>query len=676
MINRIKEFISRLVYPSLCMLVLLVVTSSSEARAGQPEVTKSPDGKVALRFQLSHGRPRWSLAFNGDELLKQSELGIQPIDTELALLETVDVTRSENRGTVNTLWGKFASYQDHYNQTAWKLREVGHGGRTLNIVFRVYDQGIAFRYEFPESGRWPATFGVKHESTEFRFASDYTAWCYNGERSPIGPQPLSKFSQLEEVRPPFTVRCSPQTHIAILEAAIWDHAPFNLVATSGEATGFRAQFAKSQFRSGDSTSWRVVLLGRQPGDLLVAPLLYCLNPPCQISNTDWIRPGLAMWDWRAWGAETDDGFTYQLDMASWRRMIDFASENGVEYLLLDANWYGPEFDRKSDPRTSRDHLMTQTDADKPKVVRKPAPQDWADPIDVPGIIRYGNERNVGILLYINDVARKHYPFEETLALYHDWGAAGIKYGFMRTRGQQKVRDTREIVRLCARYRLVCDFHDGPVVPSGDERTFPNYLTREFCHAQADGLRSFSPSDFCKMAFVNMLAGPLDMSNGLFSLSDAHETRPRIFQPVMSTVVSEAARVLVTFTGLATLIDTPEAYREKADLFDFISRLPMTWDETRILSGTVGSHISTARRHGDTWYVGTVTNEEARTLQLPLDFLEADKTYTLTLYEDTPETHYQHNREAYRVRAKQVTSEDIVEAILAPGGGHCMLLELN
>lgn len=674
MSQRFPRFTRQIACLGFCLLAVVLLASHREARAQEPDVIKSPNGQVELRLALSDGRPRWSLGFEGDDLLQQGELGIHPVGGELESLETDYITHREHRGSFDMLWGKFASYQDDYNEVSWQLQEAADGGRTLRVVFRVYDQGVAFRYEFPEDGSWPKTFEVKHESTEFRFAGDYTGWSYNGEHSPVGPQPLSKFAQLEEVRPPFTIECGPQTYLAILEAAVYDHAPFDLAPTSGEAHCFGAQFARSQFKSGGATSWRVVLVGNEPGDLLVAPLLYCLNPPCEIADPDWIRPGLAMWDWRAWGARTDDGFTYELDMASWRRMIDFASENGVEYLLLDANWYGPEFDAKSDPRISRDHLVIQPDPNKPQVIRKPAPADWDDPIDAPGIIRYGKERNVGILLYINDVARKNYPFEETLALYHEWGAAGIKYGFMKASGQQKVRETREIVRLCAKYELVCDFHDGPIIPSGDERTYPNYLTREFCHAQADSLRSFSPTDFCKMAFVNMLAGPLDMSNGLFSLTDAHETRPRIFQPVESTVAAEAARVLVTFTGLATLIDTPEAYREKADLFDFIRRLPMTWDETRILSGAVGSYISTARRSGTTWYVGTVTNEEPRTLHLPLDFLEADQTYKLTLYEDTPDTHYEHNREAYRVREQQVTSGDVIEAVLAPGGGHCMLLE--
>jgi alpha-glucosidase len=459
-----------------------------------------------------------------------------------------------------------------------------------------------------------------------------------------------------------------------MEAAIFKQAPFTLAAIAGGETAFQERFAASALSAGDTTSWRVVLVGRTPGDLLVSPVMYCLNPPCDIGETDWVKPGLAFWDWRAWGARTKDGFTYGLDMASWKRFIDFASENNIRYLVLDANWYGPEFQKSSDPRTSRDHLVIQPDMTRPRIIRKPAPENWDDPIDVPALIRYGNSRGVGIILYFNDIARDNYPFEETLALYQQWGAAGIKYGFMKAKGQQKVLDTREIVRLCAKHQLLCNFHDGPVPPSGDRRTYPNYVTREFCHSQSDAMRAFSPTGFCEQVFVNMLAGPVDMCNGLYTLENPARDRPRIFTNVDSTIVAETARVMITFSGFSILPDCPEAYAERADLFDYIRRLPMTWDETRILHSDIGKVITTARRSGERWFVASATNEQERTLPISLDFLDEGKKYAATVYEDAPESHYQTNREAYRVRKLQVTRDATIEARMAPGGGHCIYLE--
>jgi alpha-glucosidase len=306
-------------------------------------------------------------------------------------------------------------------------------------------------------------------------------------------------------------------------------------------------------------------------------------------------------------------------------------------------------------------------------VPTPPPENWADPIDVEKLIRYGKKRGVGVILYFNDIARHNWPFEETLKLYHRWGAAGIKYGFMRGRGQKKVLETRKIVALCAKYQLLCDFHDGPVPPSGDRRTYPNYVTREFCHSQSDAMRAFSPRGFCEQVFVNMLAGPLDMCNGLYTLRNPAETRPKIFRNVDTTVAAETARTMITFSGMSIIPDTPEAYEAKGDLFEFLGALPMKWDETRILYGEIGEFICTARRSGEEWFIASATNEKARTLEIVLDFLKENRTYSATLYEDAPDAHYKTNREAYRVRRMKITRNDVIKAAMAPGGGHSIRL---
>jgi len=656
------------------IMILVLACRVITARGDTAHVFHSPDGSVTVTLALSDGQPTWSLQFDGKPLIQPSRLGVEVAGGPLSGLQHVEARFSVHDRSVRTVWGKFAQYDNFYQQIEWSLVESAGRQRALDVIVRAYDRGVAIRYAFPDGGNWPTEIELIDGQTEFHFVANGTAWCYHREHDPVGPQPLSEFHAAKGADLPLTVRCDQHAYLAILEAAIFRQAPFRLVPVAGKPAAFRESFAKSVLPRGSKTSWRTVLIGRRPGDLLVGPLPYCLNPPCGIEDTSWIKPGLAFWDWRAWGARAPDGFKYELDMASWRRFIDFASENGIRYLVLDANWYGPEFDPESDPRTSRDHLVLQPDMNKPHVVRKPAPEDWSDPIDVPALIRYGRDRNVGIILYINDIARNNYPFEETLALYHDWGAAGIKYGFMKGKGQQKVLDTREIVRLCAKYQLLCNFHDGPVPPSGDERTYPNYVTREFCHSQSDAMRAFSPSGFCEQVFVNMLAGPLDMCNGLFTLENPARDRPRIFTNVDSTIVAETARVLITYSGLSLLPDCPEAYEAKADLFDFLSRLPMNWDETRIPHGSIGQYITTARRRGNTWFIGSVTNEKARTLGVKLDFLDPAVTYVATLYEDAPDAHYQTNREAYRIRKMEVSNNDVIQARMAPGGGHCILLE--
>lgn len=342
-------------------------------------------------------------------------------------------------------------------------------------------------------------------------------------------------------------------------------------------------------------------------------------------------------------------------------------------MILDAGWYGLETDPRSNPMTSRDYLLVQADPHNPRLTRKEPPHDWRDPIDVPGLVKYAKARNVGIVLYVNDIARHHFDLQKTLETFRKWGVAGIKYGFMKGGGQQKVLATRKIVALCASNHLICDFHDSPIPPSGDRRTYPNYLVREFCHGQADATRSFSPATFCTTVFCNMLAGPLDMCNGFFTLDGVEKVRPKVFAPINSTVVAEAARVLIVFSGLAILPDTPESYAAKQDLFQFVAKLPMTWDDTIIVNASVGHYITTARRSGDQWFVGSCCDEQGAELRIALKFLNPNVTYAATLYEDGPNAHFMQNKETYQIRRQTVSKNDVLTAQLAPGGGHCIYL---
>ncbi|MCD6393622.1 MAG: glycoside hydrolase family 97 catalytic domain-containing protein [Planctomycetes bacterium] len=636
-------------------------------------IVTSPGNTLSVAFTLEDGQPNWRLSFSGKQYINASRLGLEISPNPLGPLETVSQKQRTVRETVKTVWGKFSSYDNHFTDTLWTLRETAGLKRTIEINARLYDSGIGIRYRFPYDGGWEDEIVLTGDRTEFCFADDYTGFSYRRERDPLGPQPLSKFG---DCLLPLTIKCSPNAYMAVLEAAVFNEAPLLLKRSESSRTAFVAGFAISTIQRDKATSWRTVLVGKTPGDLLVSPVIYCLNPACMIKDPSWIRPGLAFWDWRAWGAETQDGFTYALDMASWRRFIDFASKNNIRYLVLDANWYGPESDKNSDPRTSRDHLVIQPNPNRPNLKRIPAPKDWKDPIDVPEIIKYGKDRNVGLILYFNDIARLNYPFEETLALYQKWGAAGIKYGFMKGRDRQKVLDTRKIVELCAKYELLCDFHDGPVPPSGDRRTWPNYVVREFCHSQSDAMRVFSPTGFCEQVFVNMLAGPLDMCNGMYTLENPAADRPKIFKNIDTTVVAETARTMITFSGLSILPDCPEAYQAKADLFDFLTRLPMDWDETKILHSSIGEYITTARRKGNNWYIASATNEQSRKLEIKLDFLRPRRKYSAILYEDAADAHFKTNREAYTVRKTTVTADDTVTAVMAAGGGHCIYLEMQ
>ena len=327
-----------------------------------------------------------------------------------------------------------------------------------------------------------------------------------------------------------------------------------------------------------------------------------------------------------------------------------AAETGVPYLVIDANWYGEEFSTGSNP-------FTGGRADQVKQA-----------------IRYGQQKGVGLILYLNHVAALEYGIEKIIKAYSDWGAKGIKYGFMKYKGAKQTQWTHHVASLCIKYKLMVNFHDGPVNPTGEEAYLPSLVNREFCHAQSDGGRAFSPSGFLKMMHVNMLAGPLDMNNGMFDLNHSASERPKVVEQIQSTVTAEAARTLITYGGGWTVIpDAADAYRKYPDLFEFIAAQKMPWNESITLTSKYGQYISVARQTGDTWLVGSVTNEQARELDIDLSFLEDGQSYQATLFRDLAKTHYLEGRELYERVERQVTSSDILRIHLAPGSGHCMII---
>jgi len=237
--------------------------------------------------------------------------------------------------------------------------------------------------------------------------------------------------------------------------------------------------------------------------------------------------------------------------------------------------------------------------------------------------------------------------------------------------------TRNAINAAAENKLLLNFHDGPCPMTGVQRTMPNLVTREYCHAQQDGRRAFTPESFLKMAMVNALIGPLDQANGNFGIKSINAGErakgPRKKDSYISTVTSEVARTLVVFSGVITLPDAPEEYMKKKDLFEFLKNMPATWDDTRVLNSKMGEYITVARRTGDAWYVGSVNDQTTRTLEVTLGFLEAGCSYEVTLYQDTSDSHGVDNPEAYEIKTTTVKSVDVIRAKMASGGGHAMIL---
>ena len=631
-------------------------------------VLRSPDGRTEVRVALRDGTMLYSVHRDRRRILDPSALGLDLTNTVNGEQRTAPfdrftltgVSRREHRATWTPVWGKSSEVEDHFRELTVGLRGAVSPQRSLAVVFRAYDDGIAFRYVVPEQ---PGFAESVSDRTEFNFAGNWPIhFIHSAAYPPIGPLRLDAVRSIEDgeaapIRSHVLLSPGQDLWLAVHEAALIDSAPMRLIRTPQPRVpwSLRVEVEATPVATPFETPWRVILIAPALGRLLETRLLETLSPPSRIADPSWIRPGKAMWDRRI-RKLTHPAGTYGLDTATFIRLIDFAAAHGIEYLLMDSNWYGDQRNPRSDPRTP------------------------VSTINLEAVFAHAARRSVRVLLYVNDTAFLRHDPDEVFATFQAWGAAGVKYGFMRGQGVEKVRKTVALIEAAARHRLLINFHDAPVHPTGLQRTYPNLVAVEFCHAQLDGGRAFTPEEYLHTVFVQMLAGPLDMNNGFFAL-DTLDTRKtagldydQFYSPVYATVAAEVARILITDTGLGVLPDTPEAYASKDDLFEFVRRLPVgAWDETRVLRAEFGKAITTARRSGREWFIGSVVDEQGGSFRIDLDFLDEGVQYAATVYEDAADSHYQRNREAYRVRTMTVTADTVIEAVMAPGGGHAVWL---
>ena len=606
---------------------------------------KSPDKKICFSFKVDDNRQLiYKVAVKGNNVIDWSETGFSygpddvPDKVENILFRKTKKPE-KHKGEYRPVWGKRRVVKDVYNSWVAVLNTESQKMEIFEV--RVYNDGVAFKNSFIDLDE-PSCY----EHTEFNFAGDYTAWYYNGERHNIGPEKLSEAGG--ERLPLMTIKAADDLYLALHEAQLSDRGwPMRLRSEAG-STRFSVIPEKNEPCSLFPGAWRVLMVGNTPGDLVDSHLLELLNPEPE-GDFSWVRPGVYLWDWRIDGAVWE-GYRYGMNYESWVKMIDFAAKEGFQGLVLDANWYGPEFEKDSDP----------TKGDKAR--------------DVQRIIKYGKDKGVGVWLYLNDVAGTNYPIEETLAQYEEWGASGVKYGFMNGNPQEKNRKTQEITALCAKHHLMVDYHDYPVHPYGQMRTYPNAVTREYCKAQLDGRQIFQPKTFVTSAFVNMVAGPIDQNNGFLELHQGRTTRKDNNQEVPSTVTGEIARTLITWSGATVIPDIPEYYQKYPSLLEFLSAEQQPWQESITLAGEIGEYIVMARQNKDgDWLIGAATNEDARTIKIPLSFLPKGK-YTATVSTDAEDTHYRTNRETFKTEAPQtVTKKTTITIKLAPGGGACILI---
>jgi alpha-glucosidase len=659
----------------ITLFILLLCLMASCKKPLNNLILTSPDEKIEVILNNKNGNVSYAVFLNKQIIISQSALGLKS-DT-VDQLEIIEVKKAYVDHTWESVWGIQKVNHDNYNEIQLKIG----GLSTQTIVLRVYNDGIAFRYRLP-GNRKINEETYRYEVSEVSFVSEQpTAWfplshtlvsdavdVNSWQAAKVDHKKVNKNKRYDfkpsVIATPFTVKLSERAYISVHEAAVI-HSDDSGLNLEGNTLTYRSNNTTA---GGFLTPWRTITITDCPGGLIESSLIVNLNEPCELNDKEWIKPGKTMWDWRNHGALADDGFKYDLTTESYIRYINFASENSVEYVLVDAEWYGPERDRKSDPKT------------------------YLPQIDIPQICEYAKSKGVGMWLYVNTIGLEVFDIDETLKQFNEWGVVGIKMGFLNGSSRNHIERAQNIAKKCAEYKMMYTLHE-PHKPTGYRRTYPNILAYEYVNSMLDGPSrpSATPSRVINQLFVHGLTGPVDRSCGMFDLDD-FISRDKCHRQIPSTVVSQAAQCLLFPSGLLTLPDHPDAYKRKIDLFEFIGKLPMNWDETLVLDAEIGKYITMARRSDDQWFVASLADENGRTTNVNLNFLEDGKVYDITLYEDGANAHYEFfgpenkniakatnqemkphktNRELYIVRKKTVKKGDIIKTAMAPGGGHCM-----
>ncbi|MDP4625883.1 MAG: glycoside hydrolase family 97 protein [Akkermansiaceae bacterium] len=600
---------------------------------------KSPDGSAVLELDCTEKSLSYSVSVDGKPLITSSPMSL----LKDPAYKVVDTVSEEVDSTWKPVWGSFSEIRDHANRLTLKM-DVS--GLKVDLICQVYDEGIGMRFSVPEQE------GLKGKSFEHVIAYNATGEfdAYSGapgSSDPVGPfrsTELEKHAKkLSNI--PFMMNLDDGPWVALLESDLYSAELFASARFSIDGKTIQNVAKVKAGEDAFITPWKVILWSEEPGGFLTNTVAHNLAAPCKLEDTSWVVTGKGLWDWRI--HEYDNGdFKYGIDTRSYMRQIDFCAEKNIEYLTIDDHWF----------LSAKDGTM-----------------EISPEVDIDKVMAYAKDKGVDIMLYY-DTRKGSYGDELIFDYYAKLGAKGIKYGF---RGNN-VKFTRLALRKAAEAKLMVFFHDGPTAMVGVERTMPHMISREYGHGQQDARKVFSPTGFLKAAMINGLSGPIDMSNGNFGIKSINAGErakgPRIKGSYITTVVSEVARCIIINSGLVTLPDAPEEYRKKADLFDAISQTHATWDETIVPHSKMAEYLTVGRRSGDTWFLATVNNEEARTLEIPLDFLEEGMDYEVSLYEDTEETDGVRNPEAYAVSKKTVKAGDTLTAKMALGGGHVAILK--
>ena len=678
------------------------------------EIT-SPSGTVKLKADVVDSVPVYSIEYKNKKVVLPSKLGFELADGPDMMdgFRLIDTSVSSFDEVWQPVWGENSHIRNNYNELLMRLDQPEHY-RKMNIRFRVYDDGVGFRYEFPQEGVLNY-FIIKEEHTQFAMNGDHTAWWIAGDydtqeydytecrlseiRGKMSEAICSNASQTlfspTGVQTALQMKTDDGLYINIHEAALVDYSCMhlnlddkNMVFESWLTPD--AQGNKGHMQSPSHTPWRSVMICDNACDVLASNLILNLNEPCAYDDTSWIKPVkyVGVW-WEMIAGPKEWSYTSDLpsvklgkhdyasvkphgkhsaNTANVKKYIDFAAEHGFDQVLVEGwkvgweDWFGHSKDYVFDFQT-------------------PYPD-----FDLEGLNAYAQSKGVRLMMHHETSASvRNYErhMDKAYKLMNKYGYNSVKSGYVGNMiprgehhyGQWLVNHYLYAVTEAAKHKIMVNAHEA-VRPTGLCRTYPNLIGNESARGtEYEAFAGNKPFHTTVLPFTRLQGGPMDYTPGIFDM-DMKEVNPDGNGHVNSTIARQLALYVTMYSPLQMAADVPEVYNRHLDAFQFIKDVAVDWDESRYLEAEPGRYIVAARKAkgGDDWYVGCTANENGHQSTISLDFLDKDKKYEAVIYADAPDAHYASNPHAYKIEKKKVTSKSRLKMKAAPGGGYAISIK--
>jgi alpha-glucosidase len=655
------------------------VLLAQTAAADDAEV-RSPNGSLEVQVRTDgEGRPEYAIWRKGRPLVNWSRLGFILADAPKLErnFKLGSVAKRSFDDTWEQPWGERRYVRDHGNEMHVSMREKY--GHELDVVFRVFDDGVGFRYEFPRQPQL-GQVNIEEELTEFDIAEPATAWWipggeWNRDEYLYHATPLTEVSLAHT---PVTLKLASGVHIAIHEAAVVDFATVWLRRVDGQRLKtvlWPSSSGPKVSRSAPfATPWRTLQIADDAAGIYMSDLILNLNEPNKLGDVSWVHPFKYVGIWwemhlgtKTWASGPRHGAT----TAETRRYIDFAAANGFRGVLVEGwnlGWDGDWFARGDE------FSFTQ-----------PYPD-----FDLPALAAYAKKKGVHLIGHHEtggNLANYEKQLGPALDLYQKLGIDAVKTGYVADAGglqalgadgrihfewhdgQLAARHHLRVVTEAAKRHISVDAHE-PIKDTGLRRTYPNWVSREAARGMeynAWGNPKNPPEHETMLVFTRMLGGPMDFTPGVLSLTGAGGSR------ILSTIAKQLALYVVLYSPIQMAADLPENYARFPKPFQFIKDVPTDWYETRVLNGEVGDYVTMARkdRNSEDWYLGAITDEQPRTLDVKLDFLDAGRRYRATIYRDGADAGFAGNPASIEIETREVGAADALALKLAPGGGQAI-----